>query len=91
MFTVDTVIDTVQAGKQTWVNMFVHNDAVKKAMIDFIKSQADYTKQASKAATEAVTTIVTETTKVAQDAGKFDYTKFGEDIMRIYTKNTFKK
>jgi hypothetical protein len=31
-----------------------------------------------------MTTLVSETTKTMQDAMKFDYTKFGEGIMKAY-------
>ena len=57
MFTADAFIDTVQTGKKTWVNTFVTNELVKDAMIKFIDNQADYTKKAFKATTDAATTV----------------------------------
>ena len=90
MFTADAIIDTVQTGKKTWVNTFVSNETVKDAMISFIDAQADYTKRAAKVGTDAVTTIVSETVKAVKEAGKFDYVKFGEGIMKAYTAQTAK-
>ena len=90
MFTADAFIDTVQTSKKTWVNTFVSNETVKDAMISFIDAQADYTKKATKVTTDAVTTIASETVKAVKEAGKFDYVKFGEGIMKAYTAQTAK-
>jgi hypothetical protein len=54
-------------------------------MISFIDSQADYTKKAIKATTDAAATVASETVKAMQEATKFDYVKFGEGIMKAYT------
>ena len=91
MFTADAFIDTVQTGKKTLVNTFVTNETAKDAMIQFIDSQADYTKKAVKATTDAATTVVSETVKALQEATKFDYVKFGEGIMKAYTAQSAKK
>ena len=85
MFTADAFIDTIQTGKKTWVNTFVSNETVKDAMISFIDAQADYTKKAAKVTSDAVTTITSEGVKTFQNASKFDYTKFGEGIMKAYS------
>jgi hypothetical protein len=85
MFTADAFIDTVQTGKKTWVNTFVTNETVKEAMIKFVDHQAEYTKKAFKAGTDAATTVTSETVKAVQEASKFDYVKFGEGIMKAYT------
>jgi len=84
MFTLDAMVDAVQTGKKTWVNTFVTNDTAKDAMTSFIDSQSEYTKKALKATTDAVTTLTSETVKAMQEAAKFDYTKFGEGIMKAY-------
>ena len=91
MFTADAMIDTVQTGKKTVVNTFVTNETVKDAMIKFIDAQADYTKKAIKASTDTFTVLTAEAVKAAQEAMKFDYTKFGEGIMKAYTATTSKK
>lgn len=91
MFTADAFIDTIQTGKKTWVNTFVTNDTMKDAMVKFIDNQAEYTKKAFKATTDAATTVATETVKAAQEATKFDYVKFGEGIMKAYTAQSSKK
>jgi hypothetical protein len=91
MFTADAFIDTVQTGKKTFVNTFVTNETAKEAMIKFIDSQADYTKKAVKATTDAVSTVASETVKAMQEATKFDYVKFGEGVMKAYTAQTAKK
>ena len=90
MFTADAIIDSIQTGKKTWVNVFVTNDTMKDAMIKFIDNQSDYTKKAFKATTDAATTVATETVKAIQEATKFDYVKFGEGIMKAYTAQTAK-
>jgi hypothetical protein len=91
MFTADAFIDTVQTGKKTWVNTFVTNDTMKDAMIKFIDNQAEYTKKAFKATTDAATTVASETVKAMQETTKFDYVKFGEGIMKAYTAQSSKK
>ena len=90
MFTADAMIDTVQTGKKTVVNTFVTNETVKDAMIKFIDAQADYTKKAIKATTDTFTVLTAEAVKAAQDAMKFDYTKFGEGVMKAYTAQSSK-
>ena len=85
MFTADAIIDAVQTGKKTWVNTFVTNETVKESMIKFIDSQAEYTKKASKVGMDTMSTITSEAVKAAQEAAKFDYTKFGEGIMKAYS------
>ena len=84
MFTFDAMVDAVQTGKKTWVNMFVTNETAKDAMVSFIDSQSEYTKKALKSTTDAVTVLSSETIKAYQNASKFDYTKFGEGIMKAY-------
>ena len=84
MFTFDAMVDAVQTGTKTWVNMFVTNETAKDAMVSFIDSQSEYTKKALKTTTDAVTVLSSETIKAYQNASKFDYTKFGEGIMKAY-------
>ena len=91
MFTADAIIDTVQTGKKTFVNTFVTNETVKDTMIKFIDAQADYTKKAAKVGMDTFTTLSGEMVKASQDAMKFDYTKFGEGIMKAYTATASKK
>jgi ATP phosphoribosyltransferase len=91
MFTADAIIDTVQTGKKTFVNTFVTNETVKDSMIKFIDAQADYTKKAAKVGMDTFTTLSTEMVKANQEAMKFDYTKFGEGIMKAYTATAAKK
>jgi len=90
MFTADAFIDTVQTGKKTVVNTFVTNATVKDAMIQFIDAQADYTKKAIKATTDTFTVLTAEAVKAGQEAMKFDYTKFGEGVMKAYSAQTGK-
>lgn len=85
MFTADAIIDTVQHGKKQFVKTFVQNDAAATAMNSFIDAQADYTKKAAAVGMDTFTTLTTEMVKSMQNAAKFDYTKFGEGIMKAYT------
>jgi hypothetical protein len=91
MFTADAIIDTVQTGKKTFVKTFVQNEKAAKAMNEFIDAQADYTKKAAKVGMDTFTTLSTEMVKASQDAMKYDYTKFGEGIMKAYTATSAKK
>jgi ATP phosphoribosyltransferase len=91
MFTADAIIDTVQTGKKTFVNTFVTNETVKESMIKFIDAQAEYTKKATKVGMDTFTTLTSEAVKAGQEAMKFDYTKFGEGVMKAYTATTAKK
>ena len=90
MFAIDTTIDTIQTGKKSFVNTFVTNESVKDAMINFIDAQTAYTKQATKATTDMITTVAKESITAVQKASKFDYNKFGEGIMKAYTATTKK-
>ena len=84
MFTLDTVVDAVQTGKKTWVKTFITNDHIADALNSFIDNQSEYTKKALKATTDAATVVTSESVKAMQEAAKFDYTKFGEGIMKAY-------
>jgi hypothetical protein len=91
MFTADAIIDTVQNGKKQFVKTFVQNEAAATAMNSFIDAQAEYTKKAAKVGMDTFTALSTEAVKAGQNAMKFDYTKFGEGIMKAYTATTAKK
>ena len=87
MFTSEAVIDAVQNGKKQFVKTFVSNEHIAESMNQFIDTQAEYTKKAVRATTDAATEIMQETQKVMREAAKFDYTKFGEGIMKAYQAN----
>ena len=91
MFTLDATIDAVQTGKKQFVKTFVQNEKIAEAMNTFIDAQASYTKQAAKVGTDTFATLSSEMVKTSQEAMKFDYTKFGEGIMKDYTATTTKK
>ena len=84
MFTYDAVIDTVQNGKKQFVNTFVTNENMKDAFNSFVDAQTQYTKAAVKAGTDAATSVAKEVTKSLSEVAKFDYTKFGEGVMKAY-------
>jgi len=88
MFTLDPVIDTVQTGKKTFVQTFVSNENVAKALNTFIDAQTEYTKKAAKVATDTATVLAQESVKAMENAVKFDYAKFGEGVMKAYTATT---
>lgn len=85
MFTPEAMIDAVQNGKKQFVKTFVQNETAARAMNEFIDAQADYTKRAARVGMDTMTTLSTEAVKAAQNATKFDYSKFGEGIMKAYT------
>jgi hypothetical protein len=91
MFTLDATIDAVQTGKKQFVKTFVQNEKVAEAMNSFIDAQASYTKQAAKVGSDTIATLTSEMVKTSQEAMKFDYTKFGEGIMKAYTATTTSK
>jgi hypothetical protein len=82
MFIADSIIDTVQTSKKTFINSFVTNDVVKEALINFVDAQGEYTKQAAKIGTDTFATMTSETVKAVQEATKFDFTKFSEGITK---------
>lgn len=84
MFTFDATIDAVQNGKKQFVNTFVSNENMKEALNSFVDAQTEYTKAAVKAGTNTATSVAKEITKSLGEAAKFDYTKFGEGIMKAY-------
>lgn len=83
--TFNEVIDTVQNGKKTWVKTFVTNEQVAEALNGFVDAQTEYTKNAVKVGTETASVLVAEAHKAVKEAGKFDYTKFGEGVMKAYS------
>ena len=91
MFVIDTTIDAIQTGQKTIVKTFVQNESIAESMINFIDFQSDYTKKAAKVGTDTFATLTSEMVKASQEAMKFDYTKFGEGIMKAYTATTSKK
>ncbi|NBW58037.1 hypothetical protein EBR43_09740 [bacterium] len=84
MFTIDTMVDSVQNGKKTFVKTFVKNETIADAMNAFIDAQSMYTKSAAKVGLDTVLSITSEMVKLSQDANKFDYVKFGEGVMKAY-------
>lgn len=84
MFTLDTTIDAVQTGKKQFVNAFVQNESIAKALNSFIDAQTEYTKKAVKAGTDAAIILSQESMKLAQDAMKIDYNKFGEGFGKAF-------
>jgi len=91
MFTFDPVIDAVQQGKKTFVSTFVTNEKVAKALTEFVDAQTVYTKEVSKATTNMVSSVTSETLKAFQESTKFDYNKFGEGIMKAWYNQMPKK
>lgn len=91
MFTVDATVDTIQNGKKQFVKTFVQNETAATAMNEFIDAQAEYTKKAAKVSMDTFTTLASESAKAMQNAAKFDYSKFGEGIMKAYQATTYTK
>jgi len=75
MFALDSTIDTIQTSKKMFVTTFVTNKTIADAMNDFVDAQTEYTKKAVKTGTDTATTFIAEFSKLAKEAGKFDYTK----------------
>jgi uncharacterized protein YoxC len=86
MFITDTLIDTIQTGKKTFVNtVFANHETVAKALNGFVDAQTDYTKKAVKAGTDTAAQLTSEAVKVAQEAAKFDYTKAMEKFTKQFS------
>ena len=75
MFGLDTAIDSIQTTKKMWVKTFVTNEAIAKAMNDFVDAQSDFTKKAVKTGVDTATTMTEETAKIVQKFSKIDYSK----------------
>ena len=84
MFAYDSIIDQVQNTKKQFVKTFITDAKIAGALNEFIDSQTEYTKRATKATTDATSTVVNETIKHMQDATRIDYNKFGEGVMKAY-------
>lgn len=84
MFTIDSMVDSVQTGKKTFVKTFVQNEVMADAMNNFIEAQSAYTKSAVKTGFDTSLAMTSEMVKMAQEANKFDYVKFGEGVMKAY-------
>lgn len=84
MFTFDPVIDAVQNGKKQFVKTFITNTKIADSLNSFIDTQTNYTKEASRAGLTMVTDVMNEMIKNGHETMKFDYTKFGEGIMKAY-------
>lgn len=90
MFTFDATIDAIQTSKKQVIKTFITNPAVAESLNKFVDAQTSYTKEAMKVGTDTWTSITKEMMKSMQDSTKFDYTKFGEGIMKAY-QSTFTK
>lgn len=86
MFNYESTIDAVQSGKKQFVKTFITDEKIADALNQFIDSQTEYTKNAAKATVDASSTLIKETVNHLQEAVKFDYSKFGEGIMKAYSK-----
>ena len=75
MFTADYLIDTVQNGKKQFVNTFVQHEGIKKALLDFVDGQTEYTKAAAKVTTDVTTRLAKEVMNSATELSKFDASK----------------
>ena len=84
MFTFDASIDAFQNGKKQFVNTFVTNESVKETLNSFVDAQTAYTKAAFETGTETAASLAKEMTKSLSEVAKFDYTKFGEGVMKAY-------
>ena len=85
MFTANHIIDAVQNGKKQFVKTFVTNENMADAMLRFVDAQTEYTKKAAKVGEETVSVLTTEGIKSIQNAAKFDFFKFSENISKLYT------
>jgi len=85
MFGFDSTIDAIQGAKKTFVNTFVQNTDLAKTLNDFVDAQSDYTKQAIKASTDTMTTVVRETTKATQNFTKIDPVQVMDKMVEAFT------
>ena len=74
----NSVIETVQTAQKTFVNTFVTNEEIAKPMVKMIDSQYDAAKLTAKAVLDITTTLASAATEQAQNAMKFDFTKFAD-------------
>lgn len=87
MITFDAMIDAVQTSKKKVVETFVTDKKVAETLDKFIDAQTEYTKSAMKNTSDTVLGLTQQMMKACQEATKFDYTKFGEGIMKAYQSN----
>ena len=85
------MVDTVQNSKKTFIKTFVTNEKIATSLNDFVDSQTAYTKEAVKATSSMMNSVLGETSRSMQELTKFDYSKFGEGIMKAYYSHLNKK
>lgn len=84
MLVVNDIIDSIQSSKKHFLNVFVTNEDVKQSLLTFVDAQTEYTKNFVKVSNDTATTVAQQMVKAVQQAAKFDYSKFGEGIMKAY-------
>jgi hypothetical protein len=85
MFTLDTTIDSVQTAKKQVVNtVFAKQEKVAEALNSFVDAQTTYTKGAVKATTDVANTLYNESVRMAQEAMKYDWTKYFDTMTEAF-------
>jgi hypothetical protein len=84
MFTVDSVIDQIQGSKKELVKNLVTNTQVAEALTSYVDVQTQFIKQSVKSANAVGTVVSDELVRAAKEAGKVDYSKFGEGFAKVY-------
>ena len=82
MFTLDATIDAVQGAKKQFVSTFVQNEAIAKALNEYVDAQSEYTKKAVKTAMDTTTVVTQEVVRNISEMAKVDYTKFNETVTK---------
>lgn len=90
MFTMDTVIDSVQTGKKEFVKTFVRQEDMADVMNRYIDIQTDYAKDATKLATESMAIVGKQAQQAFETFAKFDFIKFGNDMTKAFQTATAK-
>lgn len=83
MYNANFAIDMIQNTKKAMVNSFVQHAGLRDAMIKFIDTQTQHTKDASKAITEANAAIVAETWNAVKE---FDYSGLAKQFATAKSK-----
>lgn len=91
MITADYYIDQIQTSKKAMIKFLVVNETLARSMNDFVDHQTEYTKNFVSSANKLVSDMTTEVMKSSQEAMKFDYVKFMENLGQTFTAQKTKK
>jgi hypothetical protein len=78
MFTVDTLVDSIQAAQKQFVETFVKDEEIRDSINQFVDNQAECTRTVLTTVTEFGQSVAEQTTKTVKKATEYDWSKLAE-------------